>query len=146
MKKYLLVVIIVIGGMMTQLQAQNYTTVVGVRAGLPGGLTAKTLLNGGMFGLEGIIGADFEKNFNLVGLFTYQGYINRSLNWYAGGGVTFMTNRNYYNVGIDAVGGVELTFDNYPVNVAMDLKPRFRVADRKFAWYEMGLSVRYILQ
>ncbi len=128
------------------LQAQDYKTVAGIRAGLPAGLSVKHLVNGGVFGLEGIIGSDFRESFIMTGLFEYQGYLNKNLNWYAGAGASLIAKKNLVGAAIDGVGGIELTFDNYPLNVAFDYKPSFKITDRSFVWYEMGLSVRYIVR
>jgi hypothetical protein len=146
MKKYWIVFGFLFLMNINTVKAQDYKTVVGVRAGLPAGLSIKHLVNGGVFGLEGIVGSDFRESFIVTGLFEYQGYLNRSLNWYAGAGASLIANKTLVGGAIDAVGGVELTFDNYPLNVAFDYKPSFKISDRSFVWYEMGLSIRYIIR
>ena len=125
--------------------AQSYDTVVGVRAGIPAGLNAKKLIFGGIFGLEGIVGVDYDRNTNLCMLMEYQFYLNRNTNWYAGLGGTMIFGKNNVGLGLDPVVGAEVTFDNYPINVALDWKPTYLIFERRLAWYQVAVSVRYIL-
>lgn len=140
--------LLLIGGALcvaTSLSAQEYLTSVGLRVGLPAGLSAKRLIDGGKFGLEAIVGGDFQKHLTITPLFTYQDYLGRRSNWYAGGGVTGLFDRNAPSIGVNLVGGIEWTFQNYPVNVALDYLPGFYFEGREIKWYQVGLSVRYIL-
>ncbi len=144
MKKYWIILIVIISSV--QLQAQNYDLAIGLRGGIPGGLTVKQLLDGGRFGLEGIVGLDYNRNATIVGLFEVQNYINRSSNWYFGFGGSLIASGNDLDFGFDGIIGYELAFDNYPLNVSLDLKPSYIVFKQEFAWYHAALSIRYIVR
>lgn len=129
----------------TALHAQEYRTSVGLRVGLPAGISAKRLIDGGKFGLEAIVGGDFQRHLTITPLFTYQDYLGRRSNWYAGGGVTGLFDRDAPTIGVNLVGGIEWTFQNFPVNVALDYMPGYYIVEREIKWYQVGLSVRYIV-
>jgi len=144
MKKYWIILILMISSQ--QVQAQGYDLAVGIRGGIPGGLTVKKLIDGGRFGLEGIVGLDYNRNGNIVGLFEFQKYVSRSMNWYFGLGGSVIVGSNDLDLGFDGIVGVELAFDNYPINVSLDLKPTYVVFKQDFVWYQAALSIRLILR
>ncbi len=144
MKKYLIIGCLLIFGIVGA-KAQSYGLAIGVRGGLPGGLSAKQMMNGGVYGLEAIVGFDYERNLNIGGLFEYQFYINRSTNWYLGAGGAMIFGEKNVGAGVDFVAGIEWTFDNYPLNLAFDWKPRYVIFDQKLAWYQSAVSIRYTL-
>lgn len=142
MKKYGIILFIIISSL--QLQAQSLT--IGVRGGIPGGLTAKQLLDGGRFAFEGIVGVDYNRNANVVGLFQFQNYINRSSNWYFGLGGSLIAGDNDLDAGFDGIIGYELYFDNYPLHVSLDFKPTYVVFKQELVWYQAAISIRYIVR
>lgn len=124
-------------------QAQ-YGMLVGLKMGIPAGLNVKAMLDGNVVGVEGIFGFDFDNNVNTSLLFEYHGYMTRVNNWYAGLGTTFIFGEDF-TLGMDAVVGLEITFENYPLNAALDWKPSFQIQKRGFDFAQFGLGIRYVL-
>jgi hypothetical protein len=138
------------------LSAQDYRTSLGVRGGLPSGLTIKHFLNKNN-ALEGIMALSYG-GFVVTGLYEFEKWtgIYPSLNWYIGAGAyagfwDAGDNPNLPDtftgsvIGIGLVGGLEYTFDEIPLNLALDILPTFNLAGTS-GWGGMsgGLSIRYV--
>lgn len=138
------------------LSAQNYKTSLGLRAGLPTGLTIKHFLNKSN-ALEGIMALSYG-GFMVTGLYEFERWtgIYPGLNWYLGAGAYagFWDAGNNPNlpdtftgsvIGLGFAGGLEYTFDEIPLNLAIDVLPTFNLAGTS-GWGGMngGLSIRYV--
>lgn len=158
----LLLALFVVFGMVQFTTAQQYQTAIGLKGGFPGyGSVSLKHFFGGSSALEANLGggyrhlwlqALYEKNFNIQG----------GLDWYIGGGADlgFWTNgyryrhphwdddRYYTGVfgGIDGIIGLEYTFEQVPINIALDATPTIRL----FPWvgfYIYGsLAVRFAIK
>lgn len=143
MKKVLFTLLLAFG--ITGLaQAQQYGTAIGLKGGFPGygAVSVKHNLGGSSY-IEGNLGGGYrhlwiqglyEKNFNIEG----------GLDWYIGGGADFgfwsdgyryyrgRYNDYYYGRGgawggLDGIIGIEYTFDEIPINLALDATPNIRL-------------------
>ena len=132
--------------MISNLQAQDYNTAVGLRFGSTTGLTIKHNYKPNS-AVEGIIGF-FGNGFSLTGLIERhpQAFDVRGLHWYYGAGahIAFYRDPNDFNsgfnrdikdrdnddigIGIDGIVGLEYKFpDGVPLAVSMGLKPFIEV-------------------
>jgi len=46
-------------------------------------------------------------------------------------------------LGADVVGGIEYTFDDLPLNIALDLIPSFDIIGGDWFHFKAGISFRY---
>ena len=155
MKKLLivsaLVIVTVIG-----LNAQDYKTSLGLRAGVPWGGTIKHFLDK-YNALEGILAFRWQ-GFMATGLYENEHWTGHypGLNWYWGGGthIGFWDAGNNPNLsstysgsvlGLDGILGLEYTFDEVPINLSLDLMPSVNLIGTQ-GWGGIfgALSVRYV--
>ena len=154
MKKWFLIFVILMS-FVCSLNAQDYKTGIGLRAGLPSGLTLKHFVNRNA-AFEGLLTTRWQ-GFDITGLYEIQ---NRAfdvaqLSWYYGGGahIGFYNGRYTYwgtygtaytVFGIDGIIGLEYTFSELPVNVGIDFKPVFNLIGYTGVWSDGALSVRFV--
>ena len=140
------------------LQAQSYTTALGLRMGTDWGLTAKQRLAKSTTG-ELIFQSSLQREELMLTALVEQHYplVFRGLNIYVGGGL----HKGWINhpqnspnelpqtmlkdpFGLSFIGGAELTLGKF--NISYDFKPAFNIAggEKRF-YYQTGISVRYIL-
>jgi hypothetical protein len=138
------------------LNAQDYRTSLGLRAGLPYGVTAKYFLNK-TNALEGILASSWG-GFIITGLYENEHWTGQypGLNWFwgFGGHVGFWdAGRNpnlddtYFGavIGLDAILGLEYTFDEIPLNLSLDLLPNVNlIGYTGWGGINGALSVRYV--
>lgn len=119
--------------------SQNYKTAIGFKGGFPGfgALNLKHSL-GGASAIEVSVGGG-RNHLWLQGLYEINKDISSGFNWYYGVGAdlgTWSKNYNYkwrddyYNGfygGLDGVLGIEYTFNEIPMNLALDINPTIRV-------------------
>ena len=95
------------------LQAQdNYQESIGIRGGALSAITYKRMIS--LAGaIEGIAGYNFTNGriFSVTGLYEHHFFINYGLNWFAGGGLMLGANKDDFRLGIDAILGIEYTFE-----------------------------------
>ena len=149
----------------TSLNAQDYYTSVGIRAGLTNGLTVKhyisdidaiegtLVIREGGFVLTGLYEYvnEFRFDFNTDGLKWFYGF-GAHVGYWSGnvdntignfgdqveGGVTI--------IGADGVVGVEYTFENFPMNISVDWQPTFNlIGNSGWSGDSIALSLRYII-
>ena len=153
-------IILVFAALLTlsaSLEAQDYTTGIGLRGGLATGVTLKHFI-GDNSALEGIIVTRW-RGLALTGLFELhkmQIFDVERLNFYygVGGHVGFYDGSYYPNgtagesflaLGVDGILGVEYNFNEIPINVSVDWKPSLNLLGGFNPGFDEGaLSVRYI--
>lgn len=155
MKKLLVAsILVLIIGM--ALNAQDYKTSLGLRAGVPYGVTIKHFLSK-TDALEGILAGHWQ-GFVVMGLYENEHWTGHypGLNWFWGGGahVGFWDAGNNPNLprgytgsvfGIDGILGLEYTFDDVPINLSLDLLPTFNLAGYAgWGGINGALSIRYV--
>ena len=124
------------------LQAQNYDLAMGARAGVPGGFTAKKMIDD-FHGFEALLGTEFKKRLNLTLLYEYHGYIDGNMNWYGGlgGSINFGEGTGFRT---DAIGGLEYTSFRFPLNLSVDWKPLYSISTKEFIADRFAISIRFI--
>jgi hypothetical protein len=153
MKKILFILVLTVG-MTIAASGQDYKTAAGLRAGLPYGLTIKHFLNE-TNAVEGIIASRWG-GFSITGLYENVHWTGEypGLNWFWGIGahVGFWNSNPYYSglsvgavLGVDAILGLEYTFDEIPLNLSLDVLPSFNLIGYT-GWNGIngGLSIRYV--
>ncbi len=156
-KTFLLLAFIALIGL--QVQGQDYKTSVGLRAGVPFGLTAKHFLTK-TNAVEGILASTPWGGFVITGLYENEHWTGKypGLNWFWGAGAHLGfwdkgRNNPYLSdsyggsavLGLDAIIGLEYTFDDIPLNLSLDLFPSFNI----FGYSGWGgingaISARYV--
>jgi hypothetical protein len=137
------------------INAQEYKTGIGIRAGLSSGLTFKQF-TGRNTAFEGLLTTRWS-GFDITGLYEVhnQAFDVRHLNWYYGGGahIGFYNGSytgwgdngaSYTVVGIDGILGLEYCFDDLPINLGIDWKPAINFVGYTGFWSEGAISLRYI--
>ena len=135
--------------------AQEYKTGIGIRAGFPSGLTIKHFVNR-KAAFEGLLTTRWQ-GFDITGLYEIhnQAFDVARLTWYYGGGahLGFYNGRytywgtygtEYTVVGIDGIVGLEYTFTELPINIGIDLKPALNLVGYTGLWTEGAFSVRFV--
>lgn len=154
--KRILMIVLSVTFLTVTLNAQDYQTSLGLRAGYPYGLTVKHFL-GKTNAVEGILAGSYG-GLVITGLYENEHWTGQypGLNWFwgFGGHVGFWAaGRNpnldeVYNgsvIGLDAILGLEYTFDEIPLNLSLDILPSLNL----FGFTGWGgiygaLSVRYV--
>ena len=136
--------------------AQNYKTAVGIKGGYPGfgSLNGKHFLNS-KTAIEGSIGGG-SNTLWLQGLYELNFSLEDGLNWYAGGGanVGFYSYKNPLNnqrtsnmiLGINGIVGIEYTFEDFPLNVALDTGPNIQIINSFGFGWGAGIAIRYAIK
>ena len=135
-------------------QAQQYSTAIGFKGGFSynggAGINAKHFL-GGSSAVEISLGGG-SRHIWLQGLYERNQDLTHGVEWYYGfgGDIGLFTNGGYdtqYSsglfIGIDGVVGVEYTFEDFPLNLALDTGPTLRVIPYVSFGWGGGLAVRY---
>lgn len=162
--KKLILLAFVIFGLSNLTNAQQYRTAIGIKGGFPGygSLSVKHNIGGTSY-LEGNLGGGYrhlwlqglyEKNFNIQG----------GLDWYLGGGadVGFWSDGYYYYGrghhhhdyytgrgawgGIDGIVGLEYTFEEVPINLALDVTPTIRLFPHVGFYMYGSLAIRFAIK
>ncbi len=155
MKKTLLILAIVLSlNIITK--AQDYKTSIGLRAGLPYGLTIKHFLNE-TNAFEGILATRWG-GFVVTGLYENEHWTGEypGLNWFWGlgahlgvwdAGTNPNFNRTYTGsvIGVDGILGLEYTFDEIPLNLSIDILPTINlIGYAGWGGINSAISVRYV--
>jgi hypothetical protein len=153
MKTKFFLVIMTVFLFSTRVQSQDYTTSLGIRGGFPYGLTFKHFVNED--GAIELILSTLFRGVELTALYEQHMQTKEvpQLNLYFGGGVhagydDYSRWSADYSlgpvVGVDAIGGLEYTFDDLPLNVSLDLMPSLNMLGHFGFRINGGISVRYI--
>jgi hypothetical protein len=136
--------------------SQDYRTSLGLRAGLPYGATLKHFISKNN-ALEGILASRWG-GLVITGLYENENWLGQypALNWYWGVGAhagfwdmgTNPTVNSSYTgvvIGADAILGIEYTFDEFPINLSLDLLPSLNViGSTGWGGINGALSIRYV--
>lgn len=155
MKKLLLVLIIACFWSV-KLNAQDYSTGIGLRGGWGTGLTIKHFLNDET-AVEGILDSRWH-GFSVTGLYEIhsQAFDTPRLNWYYGVGAHlgswdgdyyrgYNNGTTYTVLGADGILGLEYNFKEIPFNIGIDWKPVINLTGSSGFYGDGGaLSIRYI--
>ncbi len=154
MKKLSLVLLFVLT--IASAGAQDYRTSLGVRGGLPYGLSVKHFL-GKKNAVEGIAASSYS-GFIVMGFYEFEKWtgIYPGFNWYLGAGAhagfwdpgmnpSLPDTFSGSVIGLDIVGGLEYTFDEIPLNLAIDIIPGLNLIGTS-GWGGMNgaISIRYV--
>ncbi|HEX2920705.1 MAG TPA: hypothetical protein VHO50_06030 [Bacteroidales bacterium] len=139
------------------LNAQDYRTGIGLRAGYPAGLTVKHFVNE-RTAVEGMLATRWG-GFVVTGLFEAHRPLAdvNNLKWFYGAGAHIgfwnssssrtwgNSGTSYTVVGIDGILGVEYSFGEIPINIGLDWKPAFNIIGYSGVWADgAAFSIRYI--
>jgi len=136
--------------------AQEYRTSLGLRAGLPYGLTVKHFLSK-TNAVEGVLAGSYG-GFIITGLYENEHWTGQypGLNWFwgVGGHVGFWDagrnpniNDTYTGsvIGVDGIIGLEYTFEEIPLNLSLDLLPSVNlIGYTGWGGINGALSIRYV--
>ena len=147
--KLLLLAAILVSIHQLKLSAQPYMHSGGIRAGYSSGIGYKGFLLHRMSAFE----VDFLYNrhgLNVGALYEYhlEPFQKNSRTFiYLGGGVCGGDWEEEFFMGLSAIGGIEYTLRDLPLNFSFDWKPAvnlFAVSEPdSYDWYDFGLSIRY---
>jgi len=137
-----------------------YKTAVGLKLGWGIGLNAKHFIGDNSdHAVE--VALDFQKGgFIFNGYYEYhlEAFKADGLRWFFGGGPyigiwdkgsqwskieDFGDKNKLFVSGIVAIMGIEYTFNNFPINVALDLQPRYNFIGSSQMWATGGITLRY---
>jgi hypothetical protein len=155
MRKLVITIVLFIG-IMSTIQAQDYSTGIGLRGGLYNGITLKHFL-GNKLAVEGILVTRWG-GFEITGLGEVhsRAFDVDSLNWYwgIGGHIVFWNGdktswgeagTTYTAIGVDGILGLEYSFSDFPINLGIDWKPSMNLIGYSGFWADAGaFSIRYI--
>jgi hypothetical protein len=154
--KRMFLMIVLAAALMATSAGQDYKTSLGLRAGLPYGLTVKHFLSK-KNALEGILASKWG-GFVVTGLYENEHWTGEypGLNWFWGIGAHagfWDAGRNpniketYEGsvIGLDVIAGLEYTFDEIPLNLSLDLLPTFNlIGDTGWGGINGAISIRYV--
>lgn len=155
MKKFVFVFVISLL-IAANLNAQDYKTSLGIRAGVPVGVTVKHFLSS-TNAVEGILASRWS-GFVITGLWEVEHWTGQypGLNWYWGAGAHLGTWSEGYNprlnqtysgvvLGADGIIGLDYTFDEIPLNLSLDLMPTINlIGYTGWGGINGALSIRYV--
>ena len=155
MKKALFIVAIIFS-VNSMILAQDYKTSIGLRAGLPYGLTIKHFTND-VNAFEGILATRWG-GFVITGLWENEHWTGEypGLNWFWGlgahigswnAGLNPRFNDTYTGavIGVDGILGLEYTFDEIPLNLSLDILPTINlIGYTGWGGINSAISIRYV--
>ena len=154
MKRVLFIVVFSLAALLSS--AQDYKTSLGLRAGMPTGLSVKHFLSK-KNAVEGVLAFSYS-GFVVTGLYENEHWTGQypGLNWFWGVGAYagFWDSDKHPNIpdtyigsiiGAAGVLGLEYTFDELPLNLSVDLMPTFLlIGHTGWGGINGALSVRYV--
>ncbi len=154
MKRVLFIVVFSLAALLSS--AQDYKTSLGLRAGMPTGLSVKHFLSK-KNAVEGVLAFSYS-GFVVTGLYENEHWTGQypGLNWFWGVGAYagFWDSDKHPNIpdtyigsiiGAAGVLGLEYTFDELPLNLSVDLMPTFHlIGHTGWGGINGALSVRYV--
>ena len=145
MKRLLIILFALFFG--SEVNAQNsYSTVVGFKGGYPayGALNLKHVLNSNA--LELTLGGALNTLY-IQGLLEYQKPLPEpsGLDWYVGIGPNLGIGNNFL-VSASGLLGLDYTFQEIPLNIAIDSGPILNIVPAVGVNWGGGLAIRYVLK
>ena len=135
--------------------SQEHSNAIGIRAGLPTGITYKRFFNE-KSAIEGILGTRW-RGVSMSLLYEYHKETNiyPGLRWYFGGGAAlgFYDNQSPWVIGndyktifgLEIVLGIDYTFAEIPLNLSFDWTPLYNIIGyTDFDLLQFALSVRFM--
>lgn len=155
MRRFVITLVVMLS-IVSMSKAQNYTTGVGLRGGMSGGITLKHFLNSDT-AVEGILSTRWG-GFALTGLYEKhaEAFNVDGLKWFYGAGahIGFWDghkahwaddDKSYTVIGIDGILGLEYNLGVIPFNISLDWKPSLNLIGYSGLWTDGGaISVRYV--
>jgi hypothetical protein len=145
-------------------QSQDYKAGIGLRAGLPSGLSGK-FITGNQAAIEVILATRYSGGSGLITVL-YEKHkpmtgVDRLYWFYGAGGHLGWYGRNYncrYNfkhcdkferasfmtLGIDGILGIEYAIKEIPFTIGLDVKPFIDLIDPGFAFFDGAFTIRYV--
>ncbi|MGY6521757.1 MAG: hypothetical protein ACXIUD_08525 [Mongoliitalea sp.] len=156
MKNLLFLVLVVFMMGLSQESFAQYTTGIGLRAGVSNGLTVKHFISNDA-ALEGILHTRWG-GFVITGLYEVHKDIRdvKGLMWFFGGGAHLGSwnagarrpwgdgNRSETVVGLSGIIGLDYKFNDVPIGLSLDWKPTFNFSGQRYWGDEVALSIRYV--
>jgi len=156
MKKLLLLVLFSVMLSLSQESYAQYTTGIGLRAGVSNGLTVKHFISNDA-ALEGILHTRWG-GFVITGLYEVHKDIRdvKGLMWFFGGGAHIGSwnagsNRPWGNnnesvtvAGLSGIIGLDYKFNDVPIGLSLDWKPTVNFNGLRYWGDEVALSIRYV--
>ena len=149
---------LILFGLISVINAQDYNTGIGLRGGFENGLTVKFFTTEKV-AYEFILSSRW-RGFEATGLYEVHNvaFDTERLKWFIGfgGHIGFWngdythnywgtSGTNYTVVGIDGILGLEYSLKEIPVNFGIDWKPAFNFIGYSGFWGDGGaISIRYI--
>jgi hypothetical protein len=155
MKK--IAIALILGGLLSlSLNAQSYKTSLGLRAGVPYGVTIKHFFSKSN-AVEGILASRY-RGFVATALLESEHWTGSypGLDWFWGAGahigfwdagVNPNLNNTYSGsvIGLDGILGLEYTFDEIPLNLSLDILPSVNlIGYQGWGGINGALSIRYV--
>ncbi len=150
-----LLILIFFFGLLAVLKSQDYTNGIGLRGGLPYGITVKHFFSD-KNAVEGILSTRWG-GFRITGLYEIHNPTKQypNLKWFYGVGahVGFWDDRSPFVkdpdsqaiLGIDGILGLEYTFDEIPLNLGIDSGLSFNlIGHTGWGYWLVGISARYV--
>ncbi len=158
MKKILVLCLLAFLGT-TTINAQGYSTAIGIKGGFPGygGLNLKHDF-GGIFG-DFTVGAS-HYSYNVTALLEKQAALKDGFDWYIGAGLYFSNwGKSYYydglyyasgnTYGIVGALGLEYTFEALPLNIGADVGPYINLSNYgpyNRIYFGGNLAARFVIK
>lgn len=160
MRKIIIISLFLISSTISLSAQDYYRTAVGIRVGTELGITVKHFV-GNASAVEGIISTRW-RGFIATALYEFENiaFNTPGLNWYVGGGGHLGIWPEYYSgiywwneeehpegytiVGADFIIGLDYTFKQAPLNIAIDWKPAINFFGHTGFWIDFAaISIRY---
>jgi len=150
MKKLVITLTLVVC-VFTFVNAQDYSTGIGLRGGLYNGLTIKHFM-GSRSAVEGLLATRWD-GMEVTALYELHAtaFDLDRLNWYYGAGAHVGFFGSDYPggavtvLGIDGILGLEYSFSEIPINISLDWKPAFNLIGYSHFFADgAAFSIRYI--
>jgi hypothetical protein len=143
--------------------AQEKSQAIGLRLGMVQGITYQNTINESFSG-EAVL-AMFRYNPMLLGFVQY--YVpkfldNEQMALFFGLGIHAAYIEGHKNVewypdfqsqqlwhflsGVDAQMGIKYNFSEFPLNLSLDFRPAYNLVGHNGYWFDMALSIRYVLK
>jgi len=154
------IVLIAMLAMVSVSWGQSYNTAIGIKGGWPyygtldikhnfGGAYGEFRIGGGRY--DWFVQGLYEKNYGLEGGLEWYWGVGAHIGfWNYGPGKGYYYHDKYYDdgsyIGIDAVAGLEYTFDAIPLNLAADFGPSFNFSPFSRLYWGGALAARIAIR